>query len=133
LIWRRCATRIRRWKYDGQVGGAGGQASGRSLNMADERQIADEELQPAPVIAPGYTFGTVTDQIASVVLTRRTPVFWIACFAGGFSLLLLFLWSVALLLTKGVGIWGIRIPVGWGFAITNFVWWIGIGHAGTLI
>jgi hypothetical protein len=101
--------------------------------MADERQIADEELRPAPVIAPGYTFGTVTDQIASVVLTRRTPVFWIACFAGGFSLLLLFLWAVALLFAKGVGIWGIMIPVGWGFAITNFVWWIGIGHAGTLI
>jgi len=101
--------------------------------MADERHIADEELQPEPVIAPGYTFGTVTDQIASVVLTRRTPVFWIACFAGGFSLLLLFLWSLALLLAKGVGIWGIKIPVGWGFAITNFVWWIGIGHAGTLI
>jgi len=100
--------------------------------MADERQI-EEELQPTPVIAPGYTFGTVTDQIASVVLTRRTPVFWMACFAAGFALLLLFLWSVALLLTKGVGIWGIKIPVGWGFAITNFVWWIGIGHAGTLI
>jgi len=31
------------------------------------------------------------------------------------------------------GIWGINIPVGWGFAIVNFVWWIGIGHAGTLI
>jgi len=101
--------------------------------MADERQIADEETRPTAVIAPGYTFGTVTDQIASVVLTRRTPIFWLACFAGGFSLLLLFLWSVALLLAKGVGIWGIKIPVGWGFAITNFVWWIGIGHAGTLI
>ncbi len=101
--------------------------------MADERQIADEELRPAPVIAPGYTFGTVTDQIASVVLTRRTPVFWIACFAAGFALLLLLLWAVALLFAKGVGIWGIMIPVGWGFAITNFVWWIGIGHAGTLI
>ena len=101
--------------------------------MADDRQIEDEELKPAPVIAPGYTFGTVTDQIASVVLTRRTPVFWIACFAGGFALLLLFLWSLVLLLAKGVGIWGIKIPVGWGFAITNFVWWIGIGHAGTLI
>ncbi len=101
--------------------------------MADERQIEHEELRSTAVIAPGYTFGTVTDQIASVVLTRRTPVFWIACFAGGFSLLLLFLWSVVLLMAKGVGIWGIKIPVGWGFAITNFVWWIGIGHAGTLI
>ncbi|MFO0841468.1 MAG: hypothetical protein U0797_03575 [Gemmataceae bacterium] len=34
---------------------------------------------------------------------------------------------------RGVGIWGVNAPVGWGFAIVNFVWWIGIGHAGTLI
>ena len=40
---------------------------------------------------------------------------------------------MVLLLVKGVGIWGINIPIGWGFAIVNFVWWIGIGHAGTLI
>ena len=45
----------------------------------------------------------------------------------------LFLLAVAMLFAKGVGIWGIRTPVMWGFAITNFVWWIGIGHAGTLI
>ena len=54
-------------------------------------------------------------------------------FGIGFALLLVFLWSLAMLLAKGVGIWGIRTPVMWGFAITNFVWWIGIGHAGTLI
>ena len=41
--------------------------------------------------------------------------------------------SIAWLIIKGVGIWGINIPIGWGFAIVNFVWWIGIGHAGTLI
>ena len=46
---------------------------------------------------------------------------------------MLFLLAVAVLFAKGVGIWGIRVPVMWGFAITNFVWWIGIGHAGTLI
>jgi molybdopterin-containing oxidoreductase family membrane subunit len=86
-----------------------------------------------PIIAQGYTFGTVTDQIATVVLTKKTPLFWMAGFGVGFSLLLVFLWSVAVLLAKGVGIWGIRTPVMWGFAITNFVWWIGIGHAGTLI
>lgn len=85
------------------------------------------------MIAPGYTFGTVTDQIASVVLTKRTPLFWMAAFGIGFALLLVFLWALATLLAQGVGIWGINIPVAWGFAITNFVWWIGIGHAGTLI
>ena len=41
--------------------------------------------------------------------------------------------AIAYLLYTGVGIWGINQPVGWGFAIVNFVWWIGIGHAGTLI
>ena len=40
---------------------------------------------------------------------------------------------VTMLMIKGVGIWGIRVPTAWGFAIVNFVWWIGIGHAGTLI
>ncbi|PYT20691.1 MAG: hydrogenase, partial [Acidobacteria bacterium] len=47
--------------------------------------------------------------------------------------LMVFLIAVSYLLVKGVGIWGIRVPVMWGWAITNFVWWIGIGHAGTLI
>ena len=46
---------------------------------------------------------------------------------------MMFLLAVGVLFTKGVGIWGLRTPVMWGFAITNFVWWIGIGHAGTLI
>ena len=41
--------------------------------------------------------------------------------------------AVGILLAKGVGIWGINMPVAWGFAIINFVWWIGIGHAGTFI
>jgi len=97
----------------------------------DEMKLAVRP--PAEIIAPGYTFGTITDQIASVVLTNKTPGFWVACFSIGFAMLMLLLLSIVLLLTKGVGIWGIRTPVMWGFAITNFVWWIGIGHAGTLI
>jgi len=51
----------------------------------------------------------------------------------GFALLMLMNLVVTLLMVKGVGIWGIRVPTAWGFAIVNFVWWIGIGHAGTLI
>src|ERR1700691_5276083 len=99
--------------------------------MADEQQ--DPHVASKTIIAPGYTFGTVTDQIATVVLTKRTPVFWFGGFAVGIVLLLMFLLAVGLLFVKGVGIWGLRRPVMWGFAITNFVWWIGIGHAGTLI
>jgi Ni/Fe-hydrogenase subunit HybB-like protein len=100
--------------------------------MADEQQVMEKPAEHE-IIAPGYTFATITDQIAAVVLSRKTPLFWFAGLTVGLGLLFLFLLSVALLFVKGTGIWGIRTPVMWGFAITNFVWWIGIGHAGTLI
>jgi Ni/Fe-hydrogenase subunit HybB-like protein len=86
-----------------------------------------------PVIAPGHTFGTVTDKISSIVLTRRTPLGWYLGFLLAGFLAFWLLVSLTYLVTKGIGIWGNNIPVGWAFDITNFVWWIGIGHAGTLI
>jgi Ni/Fe-hydrogenase subunit HybB-like protein len=92
-----------------------------------------ESTSAHPIIEPGYTLGTVTDKISSIVLGRGTSKGWIFGFAISFALLMLLNFTVGLLLIKGVGIWGINIPVGWGFAIVNFVWWIGIGHAGTLI
>jgi Ni/Fe-hydrogenase subunit HybB-like protein len=85
------------------------------------------------LLKPGYTLATVTDKISSIVLTRGTTKGWMLGFAASFALLMLFNVAVTYLLMKGVGIWGINIPIAWGFAITNFVWWIGIGHAGTLI
>jgi Ni/Fe-hydrogenase subunit HybB-like protein len=100
--------------------------------MADEQQVIETPASHE-IIGRGYTFGTVTDQIAAVVLTKRTPLFWFASLGVAFCLLQLLMLSAVLLFGKGVGIWGIRTPVMWGFAITNFVWWIGIGHAGTLI
>jgi Ni/Fe-hydrogenase subunit HybB-like protein len=90
----------------------------------------DEE---APVIAPGHTYQTVTDQISAIVLTRKTPREWLLGFTISFALVMMLLYSIGYLLLAGTGIWGINQPVGWGFAIINFVWWIGIGHAGTLI
>lgn len=86
-----------------------------------------------PVLAPGHTYATVTDQISSIVLRRGLPRGWIWGFSVAFALTLVLLYSLCYLVVKGTGIWGINIPVGWGFAIINFVWWIGIGHAGTLI
>src|SRR5438132_922321 len=86
-----------------------------------------------PVIGPGYTLGSVTDKISAIVLTRPTSRGWYFGFFVSFTLLMLLLYALAKLVIVGVGIWGINIPVGWGFAITNFVWWFGIGHAGTLI
>ncbi|HJW15049.1 MAG TPA: NrfD/PsrC family molybdoenzyme membrane anchor subunit, partial [Thermoanaerobaculia bacterium] len=98
-----------------------------------------EPLPPPPprarseVIGPGHTFASVTDKISSIVLTRKTPLFWTVGFAIGFLLTILFLFAVGMLFARGIGVWGVNAPVGWGFAIVNFVWWIGIGHAGTLI
>jgi molybdopterin-containing oxidoreductase family membrane subunit len=90
-------------------------------------------LADPPVIAPGHTFATITDKISAIVLTRGTPLGWFVGFAIAFAFLMMFLMAVTWLFIKGVGIWGINVPVAWGFAIVNFVWWIGIGHAGTLI
>jgi Ni/Fe-hydrogenase subunit HybB-like protein len=86
-----------------------------------------------PVIEPGHTYATVTDKISSIVLTRRTTRGWYLGFAIAFALFMLFMYAVTYLFAVGVGIWGVNVPVGWGFDIVNFVWWIGIGHAGTLI
>jgi molybdopterin-containing oxidoreductase family membrane subunit len=98
-----------------------------------ERNPSSEANGGVPVIGPGYTFASVTDKISAIVLTRKQPKSWIFGFAIAFSLVLLLMYAVTYLLAVGVGIWGIRIPIAWGFAIVNFVWWIGIGHAGTLI
>ncbi|MBI5687006.1 MAG: polysulfide reductase NrfD [Verrucomicrobia bacterium] len=81
----------------------------------------------------GHTYGSVTEKISEVVLTTRTPWSWLFGFSVGFTLLMVLMMAVAWLFYRGVGIWGVQVPVGWGFAIVNFVWWIGIGHAGTLI
>ena len=87
----------------------------------------------APVLGPGHTYASVTDKISAIVLTRRTSMGWYIGFLIAFSLFSLMNIAIGWLIIKGTGIWGISIPIGWGFAIVNFVWWIGIGHAGTLI
>jgi molybdopterin-containing oxidoreductase family membrane subunit len=93
----------------------------------------DHAAQRPPVLEPGHTYASVTDAIASIVLRRRTPYGWLVGFAISFMLLMVFMVGVTWLFVRGVGIWGINMPVAWGFAIVNFVWWVGIGHAGTLI
>ena len=75
----------------------------------------------------------LTEQVTNVVLEKRTRVYFGAGFVISFLFVMMLFYAIAELLVNGVGIWGIRIPIGWGFAITNFVWWVGIGHAGTFI
>src|SRR5438128_3904711 len=99
-------------------------------NRTEEVTVGSKQ---APVIEPGHTFATVTDKISSIVLTRPTSVGWLFGFGVSFLFTMMMLYAFGYLFVRGVGIWGVNIPVGWGFAIVNFVWWIGIGHAGTLI
>src|SRR5881227_2172691 len=89
--------------------------------------------QKAPVIQPGHTFASLNEKIGGIVLKRPIKGGWIFGMFICFMILQWFLLAVCWLFYKGVGVWGVNIPVGWGFAIVNFVWWIGIGHAGTLI
>ncbi len=88
---------------------------------------------PKRLLAPGQTYDSITEQITSIPLAKHPPRAWYFGFAAGFCLLMLLMLAITWLLARGVGIWGINIPVAWGFAIVNFVWWIGIGHAGTFI
>src|SRR5688500_18978412 len=87
----------------------------------------------APVIDPGMTFASVTDKISSIVLKRKTSLAWFFGFAISFALFQLMLLAITNLVFVGIGLWGVNVPVAWGIDILNFVWWIGIGHAGTLI
>src|SRR5438477_504153 len=88
---------------------------------------------PSNLLGPRVTYADVNESISSIVLRDRAPAQWWIGFALAFALLMIFFLAVSWLLIRGIGIWGVNIPVAWGFAIVNFVWWIGIGHAGTFI
>jgi len=100
---------------------------------SDHSEQPRKPAEADPILGPGHSFASVTDKISSIVLTQGVKRGWLVGFLISFALVMLFLYSVTWLLVKGVGVWGLNIPVAWGFAIVNFVWWIGIGHAGTLI
>jgi len=88
---------------------------------------------PTNLFAGKETFEGVNETIGSVVLRDRQPRPWWIGFIIAFALLMVLFLAISWLLIRGVGIWGINIPVAWGYAIVNFVWWIGIAHAGTFI
>ena len=93
--------------------------------MADTSQkSAATQIECAAVIAPGQTFDSVTEKISGIVLNPGWHPFWWFGLAVTATLVFVLLGSIFYLIGWGVGIWGIDIPVAWGFAIANFVWWI---------
>jgi Ni/Fe-hydrogenase subunit HybB-like protein len=85
------------------------------------------------VLRAGWTLSAVSDKIADLVLTRPVGRGWLLAVLGTFAGTMMFVGATGYLFMRGVGLWGIDIPVAWGFAIANYVWWIGIGNAGTFI
>jgi molybdopterin-containing oxidoreductase family membrane subunit len=99
---------------------------------APRQKIETQVLPPPQWVDDDVTLGQITDDIAQPLEGRPGKGWWI-CFAFAFTALLNLGGMVTWLVAKGIGIWGLNNSVGWAFDITNFVFWIGIGHAGTLI
>src|SRR3989442_10219202 len=98
----------------------------------DQQYKTAVDPERAPVIEPGYTFGSVTEKISAIVLTRPASNGWFLGFGVAFTLTMMMLYAVGYLVLKGIGIWGVAIPIGWRVAIVNFVWWIRLGRPATL-
>ena len=90
------------------------------------------ELERKPLVENLHSFGWISDRIAGVA-EGKTPTWWWAAFLPSVGLMLMCFMMIGYLISTGVGVWGVNHPIGWGWAIINFVFWIGIGHAGTLI
>jgi Ni/Fe-hydrogenase subunit HybB-like protein len=104
------------------------------MSTPDTRANSDSlHSQGSAVLRPGWGYASVTDKIANIVLTDQFGWRWWTAFLAASAGVCALLAAVTWLFVKGIGIWGVDIPVAWGFAIGNFVWWIGIGHAGTFI
>ena len=108
--------------------------------MATSRPKTPEKLEPPPegvdrpdYVPAGHDLTSVTEKISGLVLTRPTGLGWLGFFGFSNVLVAVLLVAAGYLLFLGIGIWGLQVPNGWGCDITGFVWWIGIGHAGTLI
>ncbi|WP_148863669.1 NrfD/PsrC family molybdoenzyme membrane anchor subunit [Marinobacter fonticola] len=89
--------------------------------------------RPQASLIPDLTHRSVTERIAGLILDRKAPVSWWIAFVISAALAFMLLVVLWVVFTTGVGLFGINIPVAWGFPIVNTVWWIGIAHAGTLI
>ena len=100
-----------------------------AITVVDE---PENPLRRAPLVEGKNNFASVTNIIASVA-EKKTPRGWYLLFGISVALLLNLGAMIGYLVFNGIGVWGNNIPVGWGWPIVNFVFWIGIGHAGTLI
>src|SRR6476469_847585 len=102
------------------------------LAKAELADIIREQCNP-PMLDREMSYHDITEQISSNTEWKKTPKAWWVMISITSSLLLLLACMLTYLVARGIGVWGNNSPAGWAWDITNFVWWIGIGHAGTLI
>jgi len=98
-----------------------------SVHPSEAEGVARELL-----VLNNRSLGWITDRICGIVENRQ-PFIWWVLFVPSVCGFLCLLFSLVYLVSTGVGVWGMNHPVAWGWDIVNFVFWIGIGHAGTLI
>ena len=108
-------------------------SSGTLIGIPDEvDNTYDDPRERAPLVTNGRSFSDVT-RIVTSAHERPIPKAWYVCMAVTLSLLTVLSATLGMLLSTGVGVWGNNSPTAWGWPIVNFVFWVGIGHAGTLI
>ena len=105
--------------------------SSKRTDILQAATVAEQSDDPL-LVHGGLSFHDITD-LVSYHTEKKTPVAWLGAFALANIGLLTLVACIAYLFWNGVGVWGLNNPVGWGYAIVNFVFWVGIGHAGTLI
>ena len=101
-------------------------------NAALLAKVEPAALEEQALVTNNRDFNWVTDKICKIVETNA-PNWWWVCFAVALVTASFTLMGLIWLVSTGVGVWGLANPINWGWAIVNFVFWIGIGHAGTLI
>src|SRR5690606_18852353 len=93
----------------------------------------NDPRQRPPLVTGEQTLHSVTETVSKIAERPKPPRAWYVAFAISSSLTLMFFSLIGYLIFKGTGIWGNNSPVFWAWPIVNFVFWVGIGHAGTLI
>ncbi len=99
---------------------------------SNAKDLTNLEVQKELLFDGNPTFGSITEDVCKVVETKPGKL-WYVLFGISSSLTVMLFSMIGYLFWEGTGIWGLNNPVGWGWAIVNFVFWVGIGHAGTLI
>jgi len=95
--------------------------------------LPTEFAPDAPVVAPDVTMTSLSERVSDRVLLPRAPLWWWVGFSISFLLLVVLLVQMAWLFVFGIGVWGVEIPVAWGFALVEYVWWIAIASGGTIV